>query len=118
MARHQLERHEVEAIEAVGEYLGAFLALENDWGVIDGLKDAPSPEAATYYYLEALKRIHNVMARLEEKGAGLPEDFSRHSKTVFQGLQDAGRFRLFCLRLVERALTRYPEYYRLLRAQD
>jgi len=113
MPEGQLGSKEVEAIEAVGEYLGAFLALEQEWWVIDGLEGAPSPEAALAFYVRALQHIHNVMVKLEEAGLTLPEDFAGHSKVVFEGLRDYSRFKVFSARLVEKALASYPRYHRL-----
>jgi len=114
MAEAQLGSKEAEAVEVVGEYLGAFLALEQEWWVIDGLKDAPTPELALAFYARALQRIHNVVVKLEEAGLSLPEDFAEHSRVVSQGLLDCSKFKALSARLVEKALSSYPRYHRLL----
>jgi len=105
---------EERAFEEVGNYLAAFLALEQDWGVIDGLMHARAPEEALMYYDAALRHIHRVTEELEERGRRLPYNFNEYSGVIRRKLEDSSGFRLACLKLVERALSKYPEYYRLL----
>ena len=103
-----------EAFEVVGDYLAAFLAVEQDWGVIDGLMHAGTPEEALSHYVVALRSIHRVVEGLKGAGRGLPASFKEHSGVIRRMLENPASFRVACLRLAERALSSYPEYYRLL----
>jgi len=102
-----------DPIDVVGEYLAAFLAVEQDWGVIDGLMHAHRPEEALMYYDMALRHIHKVMEELEEQNVKpwFLHGFDRHSKAVRDLLLDEGKVKSTALKLVERALSKYPKYY-------
>jgi hypothetical protein len=110
------------APEVVGEYLAAFLAVEQDWGVIDGLMHARTPQEALEHYVAALRSIHKV---LEEKGGliyyniseilgskqfALGSIIDKYSKFIQSKLLDKESSRTTALKLVERTLAKYPKY--------
>ena len=129
---------EEQALEIVGEYLAAFLGSEQDWGVIDSLSRARSEEEALRAYDEALRSVHRVMERfgfdllvnlaksdilsdvIKEKVAFSSDNVLYVQRAYFNELLDSAS-RLIstkmrenstqvCLRLVERALAKYPKY--------
>lgn len=111
---------EEEAIELMGEYLAAFLAVEQDWGVIDGLMHARKPEEALEHYNMALRSIHRILderggwiynnlVRVFGEGVNLKELIDSASKVV-SGFLESQSFKIFILKLVERALAKYPKY--------
>jgi len=105
---------EVEkSMDVVGEYLAAFLAIEQDWGVIDGLMRARRTEEALMYYDTALRHIHKVMEELKHLKVEPKffHKFDEHSRVVMELLSDESRVRSAVLELVERALSKYPKYY-------
>jgi hypothetical protein len=110
------------ASEVMGEYLAAFLAVEQDWGIIDGLMHARTPQEALEHYVAALRSIQRV---LEEKGGliyyniseilGLKEFalgnmVDKYSKFIQFKLLDKESSRAIALKLIERALAKYPKY--------
>jgi len=106
-----------ESLDVVGEYLAAFLAVEQDWGIIDGLMHVHRPEEALTYYNMALRHIHKVIEELEEIGANswFFHRFDEHSKNVIDLLYDESATKTVVLKLVERALSKYPKYFRKLK---
>jgi len=108
-----------ESLDVVGEYLAAFLAIEQDWGTIDGFMHAHRPEEALMYYDMALRHVHKVMEELEELGLKLwfLHGFDQHSKNVRDLLCDEGKVKSVVLKLVERALSKYPKYYAKLKKE-
>jgi len=108
-----------DPIDIVGEYLAAFLAVEQDWGVIDGLMHAHRPEEALMYYDMALRHVHKVMEELEELNIRpwFLHGFDQYSKNVRDLLCDEGKVKSVALKLVERALSKYPKYYTKLKKE-
>jgi len=129
---------EEQALEIMGEYLAAFLASEQDWGVIDSLLRARSEEEALRAYDEALRSVHRVMEGfgfvllvnlaksdtlsdvIKEKVTFSSDNVPYVQRAYFNELLDsASKFismkmrenaTQVCLRLVERALSKYPKY--------
>ncbi len=135
---------EEQALEIIGEYLAAFLGLEQDWGIVDSLTRARGKEEALRAYDEALRSIHKVMDRyggrilsaiaraevlaniLRELDAVTMTEEGRYVKREkFNDLFDKAselirklletRTSETCLRLTERALAKYPRYMPLSR---
>lgn len=114
------------AFEVMGEYLAAFLAVEQDWGVIDSLIHARTPQEALEQYVFALRSIHRV---LDKKGGiiyahvkevlkkVLPvdklslSDLIEKSSKVIESKLDRNEFKEVALKLVERALAKYARYH-------
>jgi len=136
-AQEGLKLSEEHALEVVGEYLAAFLGSEQDWGVVDSLSRARSEEEALRAYDEALRSVHRVMEKfgfdllvnlaksdilsdiIGEKVASsenvqyvkrefFNELFDSASKLVSAKMKENAS--QVCLRLVERALAKYPKY--------
>jgi len=137
MSEERLSVTEEQALEVLGEYLAAFLAEEQDWSVTDTLMHARRKEEALGAYDAALRAIHRV---LDEKGFSIlkhlaenavlkditqnhvetKEGISYVSREFFNELLDVSsnmvrkaleeRTREAVLKLVERALSKYPKY--------
>jgi len=137
-AQEEPKLSEEQALEIIGEYLAAFLGSEQDWGVIDSLSRARSEEEALRAYDEALRSIHKVMERfgfdllanlaksdvlsdvIKEKVTFSSDNVPYVQRAYFNELLDSASKLVsvkmkenatqVCLRLVERALAKYPKY--------
>jgi len=137
-AQEKPKLSEEQALEIIGEYLAAFLGSEQDWGVIDSLSRARSEEEALRAYDEALRSIHKVMERfgfdllanlaksdvlsdvIKEKVTFSSDNVPYVQRAYFNELLDSASKLVsvkmkenatqVCLRLVERALAKYPKY--------
>ena len=133
-----LKLSEEQALEIVGEYFAAFLGSEQDWGIIDSLSRARSEEEALRAYDEALRSVHRVIERygfdllvnlaksdvlsdvIEGKVALSSDNVPYVQRAFFNELFDTASKLVsakmrenttqVCLKLVERALAKYPKY--------
>lgn len=115
-----MEKAEDQTLEIIGEYLAAFLAIEQDWGVIDGIMHARNISEVLMYYDMALRSVHRV---LERRGGWIYSNLKRlfgedidlrdmidECSREVRKLLESQNSRLYALKLVERALAKYPKY--------
>ncbi|MEM1731516.1 MAG: hypothetical protein QXY26_10395 [Ignisphaera sp.] len=117
---HSVTENIDKALEVIGEYLAAFLAVEQDWSVIDGMMHARNINEVLMYYDTALRSIHRV---LDKRGGWIYNNLKRslkeeinlntmideYSREIMK-LLESQNSRLYALKLIERALAKYPKY--------